>query len=78
MVDLVTQLGFPAATALTMAWFVKYITDRNYEQITTITNRYDEALKNVNEALTSLQIAITALSEQIRHVESHTCNEEEE
>jgi hypothetical protein len=63
----VSTLGFPIVCAVAMAWYVKYITDRNREDIDKLNEQHQNEMKEVTVALNNNTIALQKLSDVIRN-----------
>lgn len=44
------QFGFPILACGVMAWYVKYITDKNSKEVNELHTKYDESLKEMNDS----------------------------
>lgn len=58
----VGTLGFPIVCAVTMAWYVKYMTDRNREDIDKLNTQHQQEMKEVTTALNNNTLALQKLS----------------
>lgn len=61
----VATLGFPIVCAIVMAWYVKYISDRNREDIDKLNIQHQQEMKEVTTALNNNTIALQKLSDVI-------------
>ena len=61
----VGTLGFPIVCAMGMAWYVKYITDRNREDIDKLNEQHQQEMKEVTTALNNNTLALQKLSDVI-------------
>ena len=61
----VGTLGFPIVCAGAMAWYVKYITDRNREDVDKLNEQHQQEMKEVTAALNNNTIALQKLSDVI-------------
>ena len=61
----VATLGFPIVCAIAMAWYVKYMTDRNREDIDKLNTQHQQEMKEVTTALNNNTIALQKLSDVI-------------
>lgn len=61
----VGTLGFPIVCAVAMAWYVKYMTDRNREDIDKINEQHQNEMKEVTAALNNNTLALQKLSDAI-------------
>ena len=58
-------VGFPIVCAIAMAWYVKYVTDRNREDIEKLNTRHQQEMKEVTTALNNNTLALQKLSDVI-------------
>lgn len=61
----VTTLGFPIVCCGAMMWYVKYITDKNREEIGKLNTQHNEEMKEVTLAINNNTIALTKLCDMI-------------
>lgn len=61
----VGTLGFPIVCAVAMAWYVKYMTDRNREDIDKLNEQHQQEMKEVTTALNNNTLALQKLSDVI-------------
>lgn len=61
----VGTLGFPIVCAIAMAWYVKYMTDRNREDIDKLNAQHQQEMKEVTTALNNNTLALQKLSDVI-------------
>ena len=61
----VGTVGFPIVCAVGMAWYVKYITDRNREDIDKLNEQHQNEMKEVTTALNNNTLALQKLSDVI-------------
>lgn len=61
----VGTLGFPIVCATAMAWYVKYMTDRNREDIVKLNEQHQQEMKEVTTALNNNTLALQKLSDVI-------------
>ena len=59
----VGTLGFPIVCSVAMAWYVKYITDRNREDIDKLNEQHQKEMKEVTSALNNNTLALQKLSD---------------
>lgn len=59
----VGTLGFPIVCAVAMAWYVKYMTDRNREDIDKLNEQHQQEMKEVTTALNNNTLALQRLSD---------------
>ena len=65
IIQLITSVGFPIVACGGMAWYVKYITDRNREDLKEERTLHDEEMSKVTEALNNNTLAIQKLTDYI-------------
>lgn len=58
-------VGFPIVCAIAMAWYVKYVTDRNREDIEKLNTQHQQEMKEVTTALNNNTLALQKLSDVI-------------
>lgn len=61
----VGTVGFPIVCAIAMAWYVKYVTDRNREDIEKLNTQHQQEMKEVTAALNNNTLALQKLSDVI-------------
>lgn len=62
--DILTMIGsygFPVVACIAMGWYVKYMTDKNREEIARITEQHKNEMLDVTEAVKNNTIAIEKL-----------------
>ena len=64
-IQIVSTLGFPIVMCGGMAWYVKYITDRNYEHLTEERKNHEEEARSIRDALINNTSALITLSERL-------------
>ena len=64
-ITLITTVGFPIVACGGMAWYVKYITDRNREDMKEERSQHTEEMTKVTEALNNNTLAIQKLTDYI-------------
>lgn len=65
IIQLITTVGFPIVACGGMAWYVKYITDRNREDMKEERNQHDQEMQKVTDALNNNTLAIQKLTDYI-------------
>ena len=65
IVTIITTVGFPIVACGGMAWYVKYITDKNREEMNAERAQHNEEMTKVTEALNNNTIAIQKLTDYI-------------
>lgn len=62
---LIGTLGFPIVMCLGMAWYVKYITDKNREQIAKLNEQHQTELKEITTSVNNNTMAISKLTDKL-------------
>lgn len=65
IVSIITTVGFPIACCVAMGYYVKYVTDKNREQIADMNRQHKEEMSTITEALNNNTIAIQKLSDKL-------------
>lgn len=65
IIQAVSTIGFPIVMCVVVCFYVKYIMDKNAEQLMQITNSHREESKEMTKAIENNTIAITKLIEKI-------------
>lgn len=61
----ITTVGFPIVMCCGMAWYVKYITDKNREEIDKLNEQHDSELSEITTAINNNTIALTKLCDKL-------------
>lgn len=61
----VGTLGFPIVCAVAMAWYVKYMTDQNREDVEKLNMQHQQEMKDVTSALNNNTLALQKLTDVI-------------
>ena len=67
IVNIISTVGFPVAGCCAMAWYVKYITDKNREQIEAMNQKHKEEMDSVTEAINNNTVALTKLCDELQN-----------
>lgn len=65
IITMITTVGFPIVACGGMAWYVKYTTDRNREDMKEERLQHNEEMTKVTEALNNNTLAIQKLTDYI-------------
>lgn len=65
VLDAISLVGFPAVVCIIVMFFVKYLIDKNHEQLNNLTLQHHEEMKEVTKAIENNTIAITKLIEKL-------------
>lgn len=61
----ISQVGFPIVCVIAMAWYVKYITDKNREEINRINEKHDTEMKEITTAINNNTLALQRLCDKL-------------
>lgn len=61
----ISSVGFPIVCCLGMAWYVKYTTDKNREEVTKLNEQHQEEISQVTTALNNNTLALQKLCERM-------------
>lgn len=64
-IQLISTLGFPIVMCGAMAWYVKYITDANREQINEMNSQHKEEMSDVVSAINNNTLVIQKLCDKL-------------
>lgn len=73
IIALIQSVGFPIVMCGLMAWYVKYITDKNREEITQEREAHKQEMSQVITAINNNTIVIEKLIAKL-DAESEVCN----
>lgn len=62
----ITTVGFPIVCCIAMAWYVKYSTDRNREEVTKLNEQHKQEMNEVTQAINNNTIALTKLCDLMK------------
>jgi len=62
----ITTVGFPIVMCGAMAWYVKYQTDKNREDVKTLNEQHTKEMFEVTEAINNNTQALIALKETMK------------
>lgn len=65
MMQAVTTVGFPIVCCGAMAWYVKYVTDKNREQISLLNEQHRNEMNQVTEAVNNNTLALQKLCDKL-------------
>lgn len=63
IIALIGSVGFPIVACCAMAYYVKYITDKNREQITEVMNQHKAEMADVTTAVNNNTLALQKLTD---------------
>lgn len=59
--QLITTFGFPVVACGFMGWYVKYITDKNREEVHELNTRHTEELNSIKDSLNNNTLVLQQL-----------------
>ena len=65
LAQVISTVGFPIACCVGMAWYVKYITDKNREEVEKLNEQHKIEMADVTQAVNNNTIALTKLCERL-------------
>lgn len=65
LLDAVSVVGFPIVMCLVFMYYVKYLTDKNSEQIERITQQHREETKELTKAVENNTLVVTQLLDRM-------------
>lgn len=68
-VQIISTIGFPIACCLGMAWFFKYITDKDREERLKLSDQHNAEMKDVTLALHNINVVLQKLCEKLENVD---------
>ena len=66
LMQFISAVGFPIVACVGMGWFVKYQTDQNTAEVSTMRKEHLEEITKVTEALNNNTLAIQRLTDMIQ------------
>lgn len=63
----ISTVGFPIACCIAMAVFVKYITDKNREEVAKLNEDHKKEMNEVTQALNNNTLALQSLTDHLRN-----------
>lgn len=64
-IELISTLGFPIIACISMAWYVKYITDKNYEETKTLNENHTKEMLTFKDEMKTALINNTKALEKL-------------
>ena len=65
----ITTVGFPIVCCGAMMWYVRYITDRNRDDIEKLNQQHKEEMESITKALNNNTLALQKLTDLIEYSE---------
>lgn len=67
IISAITTVGFPIVMCGAMAWYVKYITDKNREQINEMNEKHKTEMNDIVTAVNNNTLALQKLCERMEN-----------
>ena len=64
-VTVISQVGFPIAMCLVMAWYVKDTSEKHREEVRQLNERHNEEMQQVTTALNNNTLALQRLCDKL-------------
>lgn len=65
MMDIFSNMAFPVAACTAMGYYVKYITDKHFDERRELENKHEQAEQSIKEAINNNTIVMTKLCERL-------------
>lgn len=65
MMDIFSNMAFPAAACIAMGYYVKYITDKHFEERRELENKHEQAERTIKEAINNNTIVMAKICERM-------------
>lgn len=69
LLQAITTVGFPIVCCGAMMWYVRYITDRNRDDIEKLNQQHKEEMESITMALNNNTLALQKLTDLIEYSE---------
>ena len=66
IVQIISTVGFPIACCIAMGMYVKYITDKNREEISKLNDDHKEEMTEVTKAINNNTLALQSLTDHLK------------
>ena len=63
--QLITSVGFPIVACCAAAYYIKYISDKNREEVAKLNKQHQEEMLKVTEAINNNTLVITKLCDKL-------------
>ena len=65
VIQAISTMGFPIVMCIVVCFYVKYIMDKNNDQLQAITDKHREEAKEMTKAIENNTLALTRLIEKL-------------
>lgn len=66
IVQIISTVGFPIACCIAMGVYVKYITDKNREEVSKLNEEHKEEMSEVTKAINNNTLALQSLTDHLK------------
>lgn len=66
IVQIISTVGFPIACCIAMGVYVKYITDKNREEVSKLNEEHKEEMSEVTKAINNNTLALQSLHDYLK------------
>ena len=75
IVSAISTIGFPIVCCLVLGWYVKYITDKNREEINKLNEQHKAEMADVTQAINNNTLVMQQLIDSLNKNESEVTSE---
>lgn len=69
IIQIIQTLGFPIGCCVFLGWYIKKISDEYREDIRSITDKYDESIKEFRKTLEKYTIVLSSIENRLEKKE---------
>lgn len=69
VISAITTVGFPIVMCGAMSWYVKYITDKNRDEINKINEKHETEMNDITTAINNNTLALQRLCDKLGNEE---------
>lgn len=66
IIQIISTVGFPIACCVAMGVYVKYITDKNREEVAKLNDQHKEEMNEVTKAINNNTLALQSLHDYLK------------
>lgn len=66
VVQIISTVGFPIACCVAMGYYVKYITDKNREEVSKLNDEHRQEMTEVTQAINNNTLALQSLHDYLK------------
>lgn len=75
IISAISTIGFPIVCCLVLGWYVKYITDKNREEINKLNEQHKAEMTDVTQAINNNTLVMQKLIDSLGKDESEVTSE---